>query len=166
MHNIYKIVKKILCSKCSCFLLTIFGMLLSVLYTEISLYRIFSGKVFGMARQLTVILLYLSFLVMLLTILYLLIWEWLKNCAKEFCVLILCGQTAQELYYMFSKMFILWYLLMYVVGSTIFYICSAQVLWTVCSVGSGFAILLLLQLVFMYTVIRRYFRFLLRNSVP
>ena len=55
---------------------------------------------------------------------------------------------------------------MYVVGSTIFYICSAQVLWTVCSVGSGFAILLLLQLVFMYTVIRRYFRFLLRNSVP
>lgn len=157
MRNIYKILKKILYSRRSFFLLTIFGMLLSVLYTQMSLYRIFSGKVSGMARQLLVIFLYLSFLVMLLIILYLLVWEWLKNCAKEFSVFILCGQTERELYHMFCRMFVFWYLMAYVVGSVIFYICSVQVSWKVCSIAGGFTILLLLQMVFVYAVVRRYF---------
>ena len=141
------------------------GMFLNVLYTEMSLYQIFSGNVTSMARRLSVMLLYLSFMVMLLIILYLLVWEWLKNGRKELHVLVLCGQTDLGLYQMFCGMFFFWYLLSYIVGSVIFCFCVrfAKVLWVVYGIGGGGAILLFLQIVFVHTIIRRYFFSLLEH---
>lgn len=159
MRNIYKILKKILYSGHSFFLLVVLGMFLSALYTEMSLYQIFSGTVSGMARQLLVLFLYLSFLAMLLIILYLLVWEWLKNCAKQFQVLVLCGQTDLDLYHMFCRIFFVWYLLAYIAGSVIFYfsVRLAKISCVACSIGSSFIILLFLQMIFAHVVVRRYF---------
>ena len=92
MFKVYRVMKEILYSKHSFLLIAVFGMLLSSLFTEMSLYRIFSREE-NTAGWKVVWLLYLSFLVLLLFIFYTLVLEWLRDCVDEFFVLILCGQT-------------------------------------------------------------------------
>ena len=163
MFKVYRVMKEILYSKHSFFLIAVFGMLLSSLFTEMSLYRIFSREE-NTAGWKVVWLLYLSFLVLLLFIFYTLVLEWLRDCVDEFFVLILCGQTEKELYVMFRRMFFFCHFLIYVLSSIGLYLCiQSQKLYLLCSAGFGFLILSFLQILFQHLVIRRYF-FFFRNS--
>ena len=157
MFKVYGTMKEILCSRRSFFLIAVFGMLLSSLFTVMSLYRIFLGEE-NAGGQKVVWLLYLSFLVLLLVIFYTLVLEWLKDCADEFFVLILCGQTEKELYATFRRMFFFCYFLVYVLSGIGLYLCiRPQGIYIFYSAGVGFIILSFLQIFFQHLVIRHYF---------
>lgn len=165
MCSVQKAIKRILRLKCSYYRMTILGMVLCNAYTEMSIYRMITGREADAVKRLQTALLYLSFSVVLLIMLCTLIWEWLKDCVKEFRVFVLCGQTNKDLQKMLLRIFLVWYLAAFLASSMLFILSAGtgHLDFVLFSAGSAFVLLLLLLLIFLHILFRRYHHYFQEN---